>query len=274
MFIIVSAIAYSWIISWVADVRKYVKLRLGTAKVPGHPDAILEDTLEIFQSRREEIPNNEGNIRMSCTDSRSMTCQSLDQSNECSSKSMHCITNTTKSAEFKTENNSDLRKKSTLRIDRNIMPESLEGVYRKLEEMEINISTKLRKIINKDTDKRIEKHEIALQRIRKRFESFEKKTQSTSIQGMTENYSGSTSNPSLNIRMDNMAESLEVLYKKLEEMEQTNAIQLKNNTENNKETDKCLKLLKEQEEATKIDLQGMRKRFESFEKKKHLGYYN
>ena len=274
MCIVVSAIAYSWIISWVADVSKKVRLRLGTAKVPSHPDAILEDTLEIFQSRREEIPNNEGNIRMSYTDSRSMTCQSLDQSNERSSKSMHCITNTTKSAEFKTENNSDLRKKSTLRIDRNIMSESLEGVYRKLEEMEINISTKLRKIINKDTEKRLKEHEIPLQRIRKRLETLEKKTQSTSIQKMTENYSGSTNNPSLNIHKDNMAESLKVLYKKLEEMEQTNAIQFRNIVENNKKTDKCLQDLKEQEEATKIELQGMRKRFESFEKKRHLGYYN
>ena len=77
-----------------------------------------------------------------------------------------------------------------------------------------------------------------------------------------------------NIQIDMISESLEGLYRKLEEMEQTNAIQFRNIVENNKKTDKCLQDLKEQEEATKIELQGMRKRFESFEKKRHLGYYN
>ena len=96
--------------------------------------------------------------------------------------------------------------------------------------------------------------------------------EANSVQTMTENGNDFTNTPSLNTKIEMISESLGGLYKKLEEIGHDNTTRFRKLVEKNKDTDKRLneeesKRIK-QEESTKIELQGMRRRFESFEKKK------
>ena len=275
-FVFILAIAYYWIIRCVPDVGSYVKLRLSSVKALRYPDVVLEDTLQIFQSRMEEATNKTTNLGLNRTDTNSIACESLVQSNERTFYSMSSITKARKNAETMIENNSDSRKISTITISGDCVTESSKCLYKKLEGLEQIMSTQFGKIIEnkKEIEKRLEIQEIAFQEIEKRFESFEKKTRSKSLLRMGKKHTDMTNKSPLTIQIDKMAESLENLYKKLEVMDQTNATQFINIIDNNKETDKCLKHIKEQEKTMKLELQGVRRRLESFEKKKYLGYYN
>ena len=95
-----------------------------------------------------------------------------------------------------------------------------------------------------------------------------------SAQTWTENNSDSMNRSSFDIKMDMIAQSVEELSKKVEEMEETNATQqrlFRQIIQNNKDTDKLLKEEEakrmKKEKAMKIELQGMRRRIESSEKK-------
>ena len=95
----------------------------------------------------------------------------------------------------------------------------------------------------------------------------------TSVQTLTENGSDLTNSLSLNLKMDMIAQSLDGLSKQLEELEDTTATQFRTIIEIKKETETQLKVEEakriKQEKAMKIELQGIRRRFESFEKKSH-----
>ena len=97
-----------------------------------------------------------------------------------------------------------------------------------------------------------------------------------SAQTWTENNSDLMNRSSFDIKMDMITQSVEELSKKVEEMEETNATQqrsFRQIIQNNKETDKLLKEEEakrmKKEKAMKIELQGMRRRIESSEKKSH-----
>ena len=109
------------------------------------------------------------------------------------------------------------------------------------------------------------------------FESINSRTNMTiSAQTWTENNSDMMNRSSFDIKMDMISQSLGELYKKVEEMEETNATQqrlFRQIIQNNKETDKHMKEEEakrmKKEKAIKIELQGMRRRIESSEKKSH-----
>ena len=95
-------------------------------------------------------------------------------------------------------------------------------------------------------------------------------TVSNSVQIMTKNNCDLTNKTSLNNQQDMMSGSSEGQYQKLVEIEQTNAAQLRKIIENNVE---ICKRVKQQEEATKTELQGLRTMLGSFEKKTLEGVY-
>ena len=216
---------------------------MGRIETPSHLDVIPEPTLQIIHSTMGEFTNNAINQSLNCTGSYSMA--------------EHYIPKSTKSSETMIENNRDSRTTSNVSILGDSMTVSLEGLYKKLEEMEQSNSTRFEKMIgNKtDIDRRFKTYDIAFQEMRRSIEGFENKTFSKGVQKITKYNSDSTNKSSLENQIDDMAESLKGLYHKLERMEQTNATQSKI-------------------EKLEIELQGMRRRLESFENKKHLGYYN
>lgn len=233
---------------------------------PSQPDVASDETLQIFQSRREEITNKARDPSLNCTESSSMVRQSLVQSNERTSKSMENISKAIKNAETMTEKCSNSRKISTVSIQGDSMTELLGGLYKKFEDIEQSNSTRLGKIEN-EIDARFKEHNIAFQELRRRYERLENKTDAKSVQRLAKNYSDLTNTSSLDIQIGKLAELLKGLYQKLEEMEKSNATQFRNIIDNSKETDRCLKHVKAQEEATKIELHGVRRRMDSFEKK-------
>ena len=267
--------AFSRSIRWAADVNNYIKIRLGMVKAPSNLDVVLEDTMHIYQTITEEITNKTRNPSFNFTKYNSKEGQNLVQTNEWSSKSMHLISKPLDGAEILTETNIDLREKSALNMQRDMMSKSLDSMYKKLEEMEqTNAAQYQRKIENnKKTDKRFKEQEKAtkeLQMIAGRFEILEKKVDKK----LPENYWDSTNKSCINMQQDMLAQSLESLHKKLEQMKQINVTQFENILQNNKAVEKRLKDFQEQEDATKFELQGMRRRLKSFEKTKHLKYYN
>ena len=211
------------------------------------------------------------NPNLNFTDYSSKEGQNLVQTNEWTS---NLISKPLDCAESLTEINIDLRKKSAPNIQIDMISESLESLYKKLEEMEQTNATRFQKIIeNNETDKRSReqtKATIELPRITRRLESLERKV----VQKLPRNHWDATNKSCINMHQDMMAQSLEGLHRKLERMEQNNETQFRNTIEKDKEVEKRLKYFQDQEDATKFELQGMRRRLESFEKKKHLGYYN
>ena len=88
--------------------------------------------------------------------------------------------------------------------------------------------------------------------------------ETNSAQTMADDNSDMINKSSTNILKCMMTESLNGVYMKLEEIEQRNQTQFRKIIENNKETDNRVKELKE---AMKIQHLGIRRRFESLEKK-------
>ena len=171
------AIVYTWIFGWVADVLDYLKVRSGNVEAQSQLEIVVETTFDNSQSRMEEDRNESRNPIMNCSESH-MAGSILVKSNELTFKSIHDIIKVTNSVQTMTENSLDSTNKSSLNTQIDMIAGSLEHVYKKLEKMEQNNTTQFRRIIG--TEKRVkelgEATKIELQGIRRRFESFEKKS--------------------------------------------------------------------------------------------------
>ena len=152
-------------------------------------DAVPEDTLEMFPHRMGEPPNQAMNRSLNCTGTYSTAEQFLADSNERTFESIDSTANMTISAQAWTENDSDLKNKSSFNIQIDKISESLEGLYKRLQEMDENNATQFRNIVesNKETAKLLKEEEtkrlkqekamkMELQGIRRRLESSEKKS--------------------------------------------------------------------------------------------------
>ena len=171
--------------SWAAELGNCIRIRIGK-KIAASDLCIIipEENLQIFQFKNEESTNKKKNSIVPFNQSNSIAVQSLPRFNERSSTSVHCVTEETKSVQTMTDDNIDIINKSSTNILKCMMTESLNGVYRKLEEIEQSNQTQFRKIIenNKETDNRVKelKEAMKIQHLgmRRRFESLEKKTNS------------------------------------------------------------------------------------------------
>ena len=183
------AIAYSWIIGRAADVGSYVKVRLGLMRTPNNMDFVPEDTLKMFATRIGELPDQAMNRSLNCTGSYSKAEQCLANSNDRTFESINSTANMTISVQPWTENDSDLKNKSSVNIQRDKMAESLEGLYKRLQEMDENNAIRFRNIVesNKETAKLLKEEEakrikqenetkIEFQGMRRRIESSEKRS--------------------------------------------------------------------------------------------------
>ena len=143
----------------------------------------------MFPHRIGEPPNQAMNRSLNCTGTYSTAEEFLADSNERTFESIDSTDNMTISVQAWPENDSDLKNKSSVNIQRDKMAESLEGLYKRLEAMEETSATQLRKIVesNKETAKLLKEEEakrlkqekatkMELQGIRRRLESSEKKS--------------------------------------------------------------------------------------------------
>ena len=180
------AIAYSWIIGRAADVGSYVKVRLGLMRTPNNMDLAPKDTLEMFPL---ELADQVMSRSLNCTGSYSKAEQCLANSNDRTFKSINSKANMTISGQAWTENDSDLKNKSSVNIQIDKISESLEGLYKRLQEMDGTNATQFRNIVesNKETAKLLKEEEtkrlkqenatkMELQGIRRRLEISEKKS--------------------------------------------------------------------------------------------------
>ena len=171
------AIAYSWTIGWVADVGNYVKVRLGKVEELSHRDVVPEETLKIFQSGMKEVLENDGNPSLNRTETKSIADHRVAKLDELSSNFIQYTTKATNSLQSMTENKLDLTSKSPLNNQRDMIAESLEGLYKKLDEIEQTNASQFRKIAEnfQASDKRFKEQEDAikseLQSISRRFEN-------------------------------------------------------------------------------------------------------
>ena len=152
-------------------------------------DFAPEDTLAMFPHRFGELPDHAMNRSLNCTRSYSRTEQCLAKSNNRTFESISSTANKTISVQSWTENDRDLKNKSSVNLQRDRMAESLEALYERLNEMDETNATQFKKIIesNKETAELLKEEEtkrlkqekamkMELQGIRRRLESSEKKS--------------------------------------------------------------------------------------------------
>ena len=162
---------------------------MGLMRTPNNVDFAHKDALAMFPPRFGELPDQAMNRSLNCTGSYSKAEQCLVNSNDRNFESINSTANMTISVQPWTDNDSDLKNKSSVNIQRDKMAESLEGLYKRLQKMDETNETQFRNIVesNKETAKLLKEEEakrlkqekatkMELQGIRRRMESSEKKS--------------------------------------------------------------------------------------------------
>ena len=156
--------------------------RMGTDNASTHLDVVTQlnvapvDTLQITQNRLDHAANKTRECRPHFTETYSMTGSGLEKCNDRSSDFLYRVsTNETSNAQTMTDFSMDTAKTSHLSIRNDMMKESLDKMYQKMEEMENTIQ-----IQNRKTDKRFKEMDATiktqLRGTRRRIEGLERKS--------------------------------------------------------------------------------------------------
>ena len=139
-----------------------------------------QDPERIYPFSSDDVRSRTGKMSICSTESDSLESCSLGEFNERTSKSIHFETKQTNTIQIMNEDNGNLKNKSSLAVQ--VVADSLDVLYEKLEKMEQTNTTQFRKMIdkNEEADKNFkeikESMKFQLQGLRRRVESLNKKT--------------------------------------------------------------------------------------------------
>lgn len=127
------------------NVGTYFRVYLGKDKLPSALDNQLESSQRASRFSLDEVTTGTRKLSLCSTEPRSMEGLSLRQSKDRTSKSIHFETKETNTIEIMGEDGSILTKKSSLDIQPEMIAESLEAMYAKLEKIEQTNTTRFKK---------------------------------------------------------------------------------------------------------------------------------